>query len=278
MIFTAIAAVGAFLTGGALAAGVTGLAAVSAVGVGATIVGAAAIGAVIGGAVAAVKGESILKGALKGGLIGAAAGGLLGWGAAAVTGGQAAAAGTEAATLESIGMDAGASMTGLAETGVTASEAATAGQAALAAEGAAGGAAGAGNLAGFWSGLESSDKALLLSSGASMVSGALGPDEEDLLERKAELERQAMKISGIGDINKLHATVDWKKFDMPKFEGMTSSNRFASLGEVAYPSGVAPSDANTYRVTPKPQAAQSMQPSQPKPQPVSMLNQGPQNA
>jgi hypothetical protein len=32
---------------------------------------------------------------------------------------------------------------------------------------------------------------------------------------------------------------------------MTATNRFREFSDLAYPSGVAPTDANTYRVTPK---------------------------
>jgi hypothetical protein len=255
-VFTAIATITA-IVGGIAAGGVAGgIAAIGAAGVGAMAATGAVVGAVIGGGIAAVKGENILKGALKGGLIGAAAGGVLGWGAQALVakglvGAEAAAAGTAG---EVAGAGAGAGMTETAALEAFHVAPTVAGESAK------------GGLSAFWGGLSGSDKTLLLASGAEMVGGAMGPDEEELLERKAELEREAMKISGIGEIEDFRAKIDWKKFEKPQFE-RTATNRFNEFNKSFTPelftSDAGPSDANLYR-TPGTAPAPSG-PSQPSP-------------
>lgn len=283
-VFTAIATITSIVAGVAAGGLAGGVAAIGAAGVGAMAATGGVIGAVIGGTVAAVKGESILKGALKGGLIGAAAGGLLGWGAEAIA--AKGLLGTEAAASGSSSMLGGAGVPtaegaelafGVGTEALTVSAGETAAQ---------------GGLGAFWGGLSGSDKTLLLASGASMVEGAMGPDEMELMERKAELEKEAMRISGIGDIEDFRAKVDWKKFEQPQFQ-MSATNRFKEFNQGFTPelfsNNAGPTDANLYRIPgksvqpPAPSSGQQVakagaqpsqaasQPGAPAPKPQSML-------
>lgn len=261
-VFTAIAAIASVVAGvGAAAAGAVGLTVGA---VGATMIGGGIIGACIGGAVAAVKGENILKGALKGGLWGAAAGGALGMAAGSLAGG---AAGTSAVTQSSMGTGLVGEMTGAEIIGTTTMAGVTP-------------AASQGGLAAFWGGLSGSDKTLLLSAGMGAIESATSPDEMDILERKAELERQALKISGLPDMDTFRQKVDWNRFakvEIPSkgaFENNFTPELFdndathsdANRYQIAAPTTVAKVDAKAPKPTGYTQA-----PSGSAPKPQSML-------
>jgi hypothetical protein len=213
-VFTAIVAaasmIGSAIGIGTAAAGFGTLAGAS---IGAIAAGGAVIGAVIGGTVAAVKGDNIFDGILKGGLMGAAIGGLAGFGAQALglaEMGTGIAAEAAVTPMEfAVGTEEAGKMTtyqGLL-TGTETAESIAGVATAPISEGT------TTKLGAFWAGLDASDKALLLSSGASFAEGALGPDEMELLEKKAQLEREAVTVSGIGSVDRLRATVNWNRFD-----------------------------------------------------------------
>lgn len=178
MLFTAITAAATFIAGLSTTA---------------LIVGGAVVGAVIGGTVAAIKGENILKGALTGGLIGAAAAGTIGLAAKAYVGatgvGSVGSVGGAIPTAEGAELAYGAG----AASDLTVAPSLT-GAGVKAASTVAPAATKEVAKAGLLAGMDGSDKALLLSSGASFVSNMFGPDEEDLMNLKMDRLAESKKI------------------------------------------------------------------------------------
>jgi hypothetical protein len=252
MVFTAIAAVATVVASvGVAAAGVVGVG-LAAGSLGAMMVGGAVIGAVVGGVSAAIKGENIFKGILKGGLVGLAAGGALGLAAGAISGAGLGGAEAGLGTMAGTGAAPEAAVAGM--TGVGADGGAISMEAGGGVAGGGGGAVApttsAGKLTGFWGGLSGSDKALLLSSGAKAVSAMAGPepvDEAALQERRYQLEAEAKKITGIGDTDKFRMEIDWNKFDTPDAPTQYNDTSLAGLTPNLYGT-TGTSDKNEYRV------------------------------
>ena len=173
----------------------------SAIGGGSAVVGAAVAGAVIGGAVAAIEGDNILEGALKGGLIGAVAG--IGITVLAPAAGGAVAAGESTAftgaggiagAAEAAGATGTSTITGATVNGTMSGTTGVVGGATAGIETVAKAPSILGKIGGAISGLTEGD-AMLVTAGLSGVANAVGSKMTADAKEKEEASRRASLVA-----------------------------------------------------------------------------------